>query len=205
MSKVKLYTPDRLTLHAVAADYLKANPDTTHNQLMQLFALTTLESRDVRRSVHAQDAVKAETMKAAIAWAIENMAGCVHVGERFGLSDGNARRVALAAKAINAEKIAAAKASSEAARKFADDNPQVFTRDVAAQFGVSLHMLEKHRAKRRIQFAVIAIDSHAAEAMPQRKQGRGNRLYAVMDDGSMFDPRKCREVRKAIRFTGVAV
>lgn len=54
MSKVKLYAPSRLILHAEAADYYRANPDVTTHQIAQLFALNIIEARDVVRSVVTQ-------------------------------------------------------------------------------------------------------------------------------------------------------
>lgn len=206
MSKAKHYTPDRLILHGLAADHLRDNRDTSHQQLMQLFALTTLEARDVRRAVASGEAVSGATMKAATAWAIENMAGNTQIENRFNMSEGNARRVALSAKRANAEKIAAAKAQLDVAVKYAAENPFETVKSIAAKFGVSPHSVERSRRVRRRITAAVEIGSEAATAAPPKpKNNGGNRLYAVLPDGSIVDPRKCRSVGDGVRFMGVAV
>ena len=115
MSQAKLYAPDRLVLLSTAADYLRGNHGTTAKQLMQLFALNKNEATGVVHSVKNCNAVKADVMKDAVAWAIANNAGFMRIQQRYGMSENNARRVAIAAKATNAKKLAKAKAKLDKA------------------------------------------------------------------------------------------
>jgi hypothetical protein len=180
VSKVKLYKPDRLILHAEAADYYRANPEATTHQIAQLFALTTIEARDVVRSVVTQHAVNAATMQDAIAWAIANNAGFLKISERFHMSEGNSRRVALVAKEANKQKAEAAKANLDAAVAFANANPLITAVAVAKQFGVSVHTIERLRRKFRYQQEVDQ------QLQPKRERSRFRQITdADLDwDGS---------------------
>jgi ABC-type nitrate/sulfonate/bicarbonate transport system substrate-binding protein len=159
MSKAKLYSPDRLVLLSTASDYLRANPGTTSKQLMQLFALNQNESLGVVHGVRNMNAVKADVMKKAVEWAIANNAGFMRIQERYGMSENNARRVALAAKAANAANaanIADAKAKLDKATEYAIAHPHEATPVIAAKFGVSSNSIERIRRQWRQRQAVPA-------------------------------------------------
>ena len=154
MSQAKTYAPDRLVLLSTASDYLRGNPETTAKQLMQLFALNQNEATGVVRSVQTCNAVEADVMQDAVAWAIANSAGFMRIQHRYGISENNARRVAASAKAANAKKLATAKAKLDKATEYALSHPHEATPAIAAKFGVSPHSIERIRRQWRQRQAV---------------------------------------------------
>jgi hypothetical protein len=149
MSQAKTYAPDRLVLLSTASDYLRGNPETTAKQLMQLFALNQNEATGVVRSVQTCNAIKADVMKEAVAWAIANNAGFMRIQQRYEMSENNARRVAASAKAANAKKLATAKKKLDKATEYALSHPHEATPTIAAKFGVSPHSIERIRRQWR--------------------------------------------------------
>jgi len=156
MSQVKIYSPDRLVLMSVVADYLRSNPDTTAKQLMQLFAIDQNEALGVVRSVTTLTAVKADTMQEAIDWAIKNNAGFMRIQQRYNMAEKTARRVAASAKAANAKKLATAKKKLDKATEYALSHPHEATPTIAAKFNVSAHSIERIRRQWRKQQGVPA-------------------------------------------------
>jgi hypothetical protein len=154
MSQPKTYAPDRLVLLSTASDYLRGNPETTAKQLMQLFALNQNEATGVVRSVQTCNAVKADVMQEAVAWAIANNAGFMRIQQRYGFNENNARRVAASAKAANAKKLATAKKKLDKATEYALSHPHEATPTIAAKFGVSPHSIERIRRQWRQRQAV---------------------------------------------------
>jgi hypothetical protein len=121
---------------------------------MQLFALNQNEATGVVRSVQTCNAVEADVMQDAVAWAIANNAGFMRIQQRYGMSENNARRVAASAKAANAEKLADAKAKLGKAIEYALSHPHEATPAIAAKFNVSAHSIERVRRQWRKQQAV---------------------------------------------------
>lgn len=180
MPQQKTYTPDRLVLLSTAADHLKSNPDATALQLMQLFALSQGEATGVVHSVAHSNAVPAEQMQEAIDWAVANNAGFGSVQKRYGMSENNARRVALSAKLVNAEKLKDHEERLAKSYEYAIAHPHETSRAVAQKFGVSPNSIQRAR---RIWRQGKEVQHEKAAASDVRK--KRPELYAKTQKGDL--------------------
>lgn len=113
-------------------------------------------------------------MQEAIAWAIANNAGFMRISDRFHMSEGNSRRVALVAKEANKAKAEAAKAKLDTAAEYAIANPHEFAHVVATKFGVSVHSIERLRREWRQRQTVPAEPARQLKRVRFRQIGEGD-------------------------------
>jgi hypothetical protein len=141
-----------IVIAAIATDYVKANPETTAAQLRQMFPMVAgCEARIIYSVRSVNPPADAETVEAAMKWAVESNAGYAKIRDRFGIGAMESRRIAQAAKdvrkVIDADKIKRMKE----AKAFALKNTKIGCKEIAAKFDVSVSILrrwhEEHRAK----------------------------------------------------------
>jgi len=200
MSQQKTYTPDRLVLLSTAADHLRANPDATGLQLMQLFALSQAEATGVIHSVNHANAVSADVMQEAIDWAVANNAGFMRIQQRYDMSENNARRVALSAKTVNAEKLKDHADRLAKAHEYSIAFPHEMATAVAAKFDVSVSSIQRFR---RIWRQGKAIPAEQPKREADTRKGR-NRLMGWVD-GVLVDLRTVKDFSKVTRFEGCKI
>lgn len=150
-------------LQSFATSYADANPDTTPEQLQQLFPMSIRHAAKIMRLAqpHAEIDPKKQSRST------EHQVNMI------------------------------------AARQYALANPVESGYAIAKKHGVSPSTLQKWRRVDAMKVRAVA-DAKVA-SQPKQRRGKGNRLYAVLADGSQVDPRKVRDVAKIERFIEVAV
>lgn len=141
---------------AIAADYVKANPGTSVSQLRQMFPMSYSDAKRVICSVRSiNPPADANTVEAAMEWAVKSNAGYARIRDRFGIGATESRRIAQAAKdvrkVIDADKIK----RMEEAKVFAMKNTNVGCKEIATKFDVSVYVLRRWHEEVRAKISRV--------------------------------------------------
>jgi len=167
---------------------------------MQLFLLTQAEATAVIHSVNHANAVPAEVMQEAIGWAVKNNAGFGRIRQRYGMSENNARRVALSAKTVNAKKLEDHAERLAKAHEYSIAFPHELATAVAAKFDVSVSSIQRFR---RIWRQGKASPAEQPKQEADTRKGR-NRLMGWVD-GVRVNLWTVKDFERIKRFEGCKV
>jgi len=185
-----------LILVALATEHSRKKPEATAAQLMQLFTIShddACRARKMTGSRHAS--ASAETVEAALAWAVANQGGGTRIQQKYGMGEKEACRIALAAKNINADKIASRQERLDKAFKYAKENPRIGSKAIGKMFDASEHAIARLRKIHSVQ---VRIDAEAARPVKLLR-----RRFVGLVDGVWVDPSTVRNPGKIERFTEV--